>query len=332
MKKLLLTLLFFMLFGFIGCSRSEKTDSARGKKQASELTIAAITHVENQWATMLMTGYAKAAQEKGIKQLLRGNYDNDASRLIELLNTFTTQKVDGIMTNPHEASVQLLNSLGQQGIAIGTTNLLMDNLTESLISMAYSQYDLGHASVETALKVIDEKLNGKPHMGFISVRSGSVISDERDFGFLDGIKQVYPDAVIENQAYTLNTSEALQYATDMMTANPSLNIIFGASEAGVIGAVQAIRNMGRQGKVFVFGVDASEQMCQMLLDDDEVLWALGAQNSYDMGYRGMLLLIESILGERTITKGERIMMPVPPLTRGKTDDVKAFIDMLKSFS
>jgi simple sugar transport system substrate-binding protein/ribose transport system substrate-binding protein len=303
-----------------------------GKKQASELTIAAITHVENQWAAMLMSGYTKAAQEKGIKQLLRGNYDNDASRLIELINTFATQNVDGIMTNPHEASTQLLNSLGQQGIAIGTTNLFMDSLTESLISVAYSQYDLGHASVEMALKIIQERLNGKPHMGFISVRSGSVISDERDFGFLDGIKQIYPDAEIENQTYTMNTSEALQYATDMMTANPNLNIIFGGCEGGVIGAVQAVRNMGRQGKVFVFGVDASEQICQMLLDDDEVLWSLGAQNSYDMGYRGMILLIESILGERTVTRGERIMMPVSLLTRGKTDDIKAFINMLKSFS
>jgi len=327
MKKLIGILLIVVLLGVSGVVMQ----AADKQLQASDLTIAAIVHVENQWGAMLQAGYAKAAKEKGINRLLQGNYNESEVRLLELLNTYASQNVHGIMTNPHEASAELLNSLARRGIAIGTTNLLMDTVTESMISVAYTQYNLGNAPVETALKVIEERLGGEPHMGFISVRSGSAISDERDFGFLDGIQQVYPDARIENQAYTLSTAEALQYATDMMTANPKLNIIFGGSEAGVIGAVMAVKNLRKEGEVFVFGVDASEQMCEMLLADDEILWALGAQNSFEMGYRGMTMFIESILGEREVTKGERYIMPVPSLSRENPQAVKDFVAMLKEF-
>lgn len=346
MKKILaIVLALVMLLSLAACAAKTQTEEpaqAEGqetpltepageepeKKDAAELTVAFMCHVENQWGTQVVQGATKAAEEKGV-QLLVGNYNQDDAKMIELLDTYRAQGVDAILCGPSDQTIELLNAMVDEGIAVGLYNLYLEGIN-STIAVAYDQYDLGAACAETALQVIEEKLDGQPHIGIIGVKQGSAISDSRDNGFFDGIKTKYPDAQIENQNWTMTSEEGLQMATDMLTANPELNIIFGGCEAGVIGAVNAVRNLGLQGKVFVFGVDATEQMCQMLLDDDEVLWALGGQDATQMAYFAMSHLIDRVLGNETgYTLGEFTPMEVPALNRNHPDVVEAFIASLR---
>ena len=307
-----------------------KEEAPAAQKSASDLTVAFMTHVENQWGTQVTQGATKAAKEKGVK-LLVGNYNQDNAKMVELLDTYRAQNVDGILCGPSDQTIELLNNIAADGIAIGCYNLYLEGIN-SLVAVSYSQYDLGAACTETALQLIEERLNGEPHVGIIGVAQGSTISDDRDNGFFDGIKAKYPDATIENYNWTMTPEEGLRMATDMLTANPDLNIIFGGCEAGVIGAVNAVRNLGLEGKVFVFGVDATEQMCNMLLDDDEVLWALGGQDATQMAYFAMSKLIDRILGVDTDYEvGEFTAMEVPQLNRNNKDVVEAFIASLQEY-
>lgn len=298
-------------------------------KKAEDLTVAFMCHVENQWGTQVVQGATKAAEEKGVK-LLVGNYNQDDAKRVELLDTYRAQGVDAVVCSASDQTIALLNSIAADGIAVGLYNLYLEGIN-STVAVAYNQYDLGAACAATAIEVIDEKLGGVPHIGVIGVIQGSAISDQRDNGFMDGIREKYPDAEIENQNWTMTPEEGLRMATDMLTANPDLNIIFGGCEAGVIGAVNAVRNLGLQGKVFVFGVDATEQMCQMLMDDDEVLWALGGQDATQMAYVAVSKLIDRVLGVDTdYTLGEFTPMEVPELNRDHPDVVEAYVAALRA--
>ena len=65
-------------------------------------------------------------------------------------------------------------------------------------------------------------------------------------------------------------------ASDIITANPDVNIIYAANEGGTVGAVQAVRKAGKQGSIYVFGIDGTDQLAGYLLDDDNVLQSVTA--------------------------------------------------------
>ena len=72
-------------------------------------------------------------------------------------------------------------------------------------------------------------------------------------------------------------------ASDILTANPDIELIYAANEGGTIGAAQAVKKAGLEGKVFVFGIDGTEQLANMLLDPDNVLQAVTAQQPFEVG-------------------------------------------------
>ena len=77
--------------------------------------------------------------------------------------------------------------------------------------------------------------------------------------------------------------KAVAVASDILTANPDIQVIYAANEGGTIGAVQAVKKAGLEGKVYVFGIDGSEQLAKMLLDQDNVLQAVTAQQPFKVG-------------------------------------------------
>jgi len=54
--------------------------------------------------------------------------------------------------------------------------------------------------------------------------------------------------------------QAVKKVGDILTANPHVDIIWAANEGGTVGAVMAVKNAGKAGRVAVFGTDNSEQL------------------------------------------------------------------------
>ncbi len=310
---------------------ADKTAGNAGGKKAEELTIAALISTENMWGSLLGQGFEDAAAERGVK-VVSANYKSDQTVLIDYMNTYASQGVDGILYAPSDSSDTLANQLAADGIAIGAYNSFRDTLTGATIQVAYSNYDLGGALADTALELSEDKLGGEVHLGVISSKQGNSISEERDSGLVDKIVEHYPDAKIENQTWTTDATMAVQYATDMLTANKELNLIYATNEGAVIGSVTAIRNLGLEGQVFVVGIDATEQICEMLKADDEILWCVSAQDSYHMAYTLMNCMIDSLTGEREVQYGEQMKLEIPTLKRGDTEAIEEYADMLRSRS
>jgi len=353
MKKLMAILMAFVLsIVFSACAGSNQQDASTSEPASSETTesksnstvsdnglkseinpgdikIAALISTENMWGSLLGQGFQDAADERGVN-IVSTNYKSDQTLLIDYLNTYAAQGVSGILYAPSDSSDTLANQLAEEGIAIGCYNSFRDTLTGATIQVAYSNYELGESLLESALDVIETRLDGSVHLGVISSKQGNSISEERDNGFVDGIVAAYPDAKIENQTWTTDATTAMQYATDMLTANKNLNLIYATNEGAVIGSVTAIRNLGLEGKVFVVGIDATEQICNMLLADDEILVCVAAQDSYYMAYTLMNYMIDSLLGLREVTYGEKVSLDIPLLQRDDNEAINKYVELLKS--
>jgi simple sugar transport system substrate-binding protein/ribose transport system substrate-binding protein len=126
---------------------------------------------------------------------------------------------------------------------------------------------------------------------------------------------------------------SFQVTTDLLTAYPEIEIIYGANDGGVLGAVQAVKNAGKAGKVFVFGIDAGEQQIAMLKDSDNILQAVTGQDPYGVGYTAMAKVIEAVKGKDVSdTQGKIVFVPGTTISRDDPEGLKKYEEQYKAWA
>ena len=83
----------------------------------------------------------------------------------------------------------------------------------------------------------------------------------------------------------------------------------------------AVKNAGREGKVVVFGTDASQQLVEFMLAEDNILQALTTQTPFELGTRAMELAIAALKGQEVAAK---VVMDGVLVARRDPDGVRAF--------
>lgn len=311
-----------------GCSgKDEGKDTKDSEKK--ELTVAGIVFQNDEFSKMMHQGMRDAAEEKGVK-FLEGNSNDSVDKESELINTYMSSGVDGVAVNILDAdtSVAALQKAYDKGLQVVVVNTKM-NADFQASTVQSNQTALGETTGKNARKFIEEELNGEAKVGIIEF--ATLIpenSNSRCEGFESQLEDMDEVEIVSRQeAWTAEM--ALQKAQDMLTANPEINVIFGNCDPNTVGAVMAVQNEGRSGEVFVFGVDSSEQIANFLLDENNILQATSAQQTYDIGYQSVENLIKAINGEEV---DKDIVVDPIELSRTDEDGVKEYIELLKSYS
>ncbi len=264
--------------------------------------------------------------------LLEGNSYNRPEREMELVNTYITRGVDGISITPLSAtaSVAALRRAHDRGIRIVNFNSPLD----ADFTMAYvnsSQTELGVGTGKAAREYILAKLAESDQIKIATLGFAALlpeISGERLNGFLSQIEDIPGLQVVARQDAWL-TEDAIRRAGDIITANPDLDIIFAANDGGTVGAVMAVRNANKAGKIAVFGIDASAQIADFLLAGDGILQAVTGQQPYQIGYLSVEMLISGIRGESV---SDTVIVPGHTLSRAEPEAVMAFKEELRKFT
>ncbi len=102
---------------------------------------------------------------------------------------------------------------------------------------------------------------------------------------------------------------------------------YAANEAGTVGTVQVVRNAGKQGKVFVFGIDGTEQLANFLLGSDAVLQSVTAQQPFLMGSMAVKIAVDAIAAKPVEKK---VVVPIIGLSCDDPATVKKFLADLKT--
>jgi ABC-type sugar transport system substrate-binding protein len=90
-----------------------------------------------------------------------------------------------------------------------------------------------------------------------------------------------------------------------------------------VGIVQAVKTLGLEGQVPVFGLDMNMQMAQMLQSDDGILLGTTGQSPYDLGYLSLNTAIDVLNGKEV----EPVTFsPAIYFGRDTPDKVQEFID------
>ncbi|WP_404402076.1 ABC transporter substrate-binding protein [Pelagibacterium halotolerans] len=137
-------------------------------------------------------------------------------------------------------------------------------------------------------------------------------------GFTDYI-EANSDIEIVNTLYSQSQmATALNQTTDVLSAYPELDGIFGANEPTAVGMGRAIVQAGRQGSLVALGFDGNEDLQQFVRDG--VLEAIAVQGSFQMGEMGVQTIASLLAGEEV---EEFINTGVVLVTKDNIDSAEA---------
>lgn len=286
-------------------------------------TIAACVLLEDQFQRMLQITMKKTAEKYGA-QVLEGHSGGELDKEVELVNTYATGGVDGICIFPVSltGSVAALENATKNEVTVYCANMNMNADWQAGYS-EMDQYGIGVGVGEYARAYIEKNFaDRKPKVAIIQFTALlPEMSKQRTDGFLSQTEDLI-EIVQDVDAWDSDT--AVNTAADVMNGNPDLDLIFCANEGGTVGTVMAVKNADKS--IPVFGIDVSEQLANMLLDEDNILQALCGQDPVALGETAMTNLCLAMMGKPYKTG---VKLPGVPLTREDPDGINAYKEMLK---
>jgi len=290
--------------------------------------IAGIVFQQDIYMKTVLAGMRAAAKE-GHAELLEANSDNKVEKEAQIIDTFIARGVNAIViTALHPSnSAAALERARAKGITVIAVGSSVDKAGVVQSFKKSSDKDIGLSTGTEAARFIQEKLDGKANVAILAFKSmlpGQ--SNDRTGGFLENAGKGTQIKVVAEQDAWL-PEKAVAVAGEVLSRHPEINVIYAANEGGTVGAMQAVKNAGKEGKVFVFGTDGSEQLARGLLANDNVLQATTAQQPFVVGRSGVRDALTVLQGKAV--KAEETI-PVKLLARADKNIVQAFLKEQKN--
>ncbi|WP_192384014.1 ABC transporter substrate-binding protein [Mesorhizobium silamurunense] len=263
-------------------------------------------------------GAQKAADAAGAK-LVIFNANNVPSAQNDAIETYITQKVDGIIlvaidVNGVKPAITAAKAAGIPVVAIDAQIPNGDNVSFIGVDNTKAGEDIGKFYAD----YVKTEMGGKAKIGIIGALN-SFIQNQR----LDGFKKAVSDS---GEAITFldtvdgqNVQEtALSASENLMTANPDMTTLYATGEPALLGAVSAVTSQGRTGDVKVFGWDLTKQAVQGI--DDGWVVAVVQQDPAGEGKAAVEALTKLKKGEKV---DPIINIPVTIVTKKNVDQYRA---------
>ena len=123
---------------------------------------------------------------------------------------------------------------------------------------------------------------------------------DRVKGFTDQIKAKYPKITIVDTQYGVGDQlKSTDIAKAVMQGRPNLKGYFGANEGSIIGVLNAVKELKKEGKLVVIGYDSGKQQMDAIRSGAEA----GAitQDPIGIGYKCVEAAVKAMKGEKLPT-------------------------------
>jgi ribose transport system substrate-binding protein len=259
------------------------------------------------WVTV-KTGAEAAGRDLDVDVVWNGpDKETQIEKQINIFENMLAMGVNAVVLAACDENA--LNGPVDRAVARGIPIVTIDSGVTTNSPLSFVATD-NEAGAEIAADTLVALIGGSGKVGLIPFVSGAATSEMRERGFRRGLAK-HPEAVLAAVQYSQSDeATGMRVTEDMLTANPDIEGIFAANEAGCIGAARAIVGHGAAGRVRLVCFDAAEEQITALIEG--VADALIVQNPYMMGYEGVRAAVMAMNGE---TVPERIDTGVTVVTR-----------------
>lgn len=298
MKKLLLVayaLVFLLASAACGSIYSEKetedndasaTQETLGEEER-ELYILVGMHIILPYWQDHRNGFEAAGEELGVETKFTGENGNDALRQVDIFEQAVKENPAGILVSPIDK--QAMTKPINDAIARGIPVVCIDNDAPESRRLTYFGTD-NYRSGYLAGEILGKKLGGAGEVGILTI-PGLYSLDERQRGFEECIAEKYPGITIADvKNDKADPSVAANVAGQMFEQYPNMAGLFGTDAASGVGAVIALDEQGKMGKISVVAFDKDSSVLELV--EQGKIEATLVQRTFTMSYYALKFLYD----------------------------------------
>ncbi len=220
----------------------------------------ALPDTTNPYYIAMQDGFEKAGKEFGFDVKVAIANDNDSTQLSQV-ESFIQQGVCAVALNavnsgPGASSVVALN---KAGIPVFTVNVVVDEQALKTQNGKIEQYvgagAFASGEVMGKQALADLGADAKLVVGMVG-KPDQIQTNDRDAGFKSGLKTNPNVTYIPTVNGKIDPAVSLQVTTELLQGHPELNVIWADTGPAAVGALQAIKQLNRSGKVALYALCA----------------------------------------------------------------------------
>src|SRR6266513_5430060 len=313
MRRTISLLIAMVAIATLSCNKPGGP-AASGKKK---LTIAVIPKgTTHEFWKSIHAGSNKAAGELSaqgteVEVIWKGPLrEDDREQQIQVVEGFASQGVAGIVLAPLDDRA-LARPL-EEAKSAGVPTVIIDSALESNSIVSFVATDNRKGGMLGADR-LGELLGGKGKVILLRYAEGSASTQDREDGFLQEIKQKYPNIEsISADQYAGATRDTAKRASENLLNRfgDEVQGIFCPNESTTAGMLLALQDIGKAGKVIFVGFDSSQSFIDAMRAKQ--LHGIVVQNPFNMGFLGVRTMVESLQGktvEKRIDTGVTMITP-----------------------
>ena len=218
--------------------------------------------------------------------------EDDRDQQIQVVESFVTRKVDGIVLAPLDSTALVAPVESAANLKVPVVVIDSGLKTDRIVSyISTDNYKGGQLAADR----LAELLNKKGKVILLRYAVGSASTEEREAGFLEGLKK-YPDikVISSDQRAGATRDLAYQVSQNLLTRfGREVEGIFVPNESSTVGMMMALRDIKKAGGVVkLVGFDAGTQLIDGIKKGD--IQGLVVQNPVKMGYLGVMTVVEHV--------------------------------------
>lgn len=272
------------------------TDST-GTAAGADYAIVLKTLSNDFWAKM-KTGIEAEAKKLGVKvDIFAAQNEEDTAGQLTILENCLTKSYKAIGVAPLSPT-NLINGIVQankKGIYVMNIDEKVDieslrNAGGSVIAFATTDNEaVGKKGADFIISKLGE---GGGDVAIIEGKAGNASGESRKTGATKAFKGAKGISLVASQPADWDRQKALDTATGYIQMYPNLKAIYCCNDTMALGALQAVINAGKLGKITVVGTDGSAEALESVKAGQ--LDATVAQDPAEIGAASLRKMVEAV--------------------------------------
>lgn len=298
-------LLVAMLVASCGSETATNTPAAApatGNTGSTGKTVGPDTYIpiiskgfQHQFWQAVKQGSEKASKDFNVKTTFEGpESESQVDKQIEMLQAALDKKPAALCfaALDSKAAIPLLQKAKDQNIPV----VGFDSGVDSDIPVTTAATDNLKAAGFAADKMA-EMIGDKGEVALVVHDQTSRTGIDRRDGFVNEMKAKHPNITIVDIQYGGGDQlKSTDLAKTIIQAHPNLKGMFGANEGSIIGVLNAVKELKKEGQIVVIGYDSGQQQIDAIKSGVEA----GAitQDPIGIGYKCVEAAVKALKGEQ----------------------------------
>jgi ribose transport system substrate-binding protein len=301
-KNLLFALMSLLLVAaLVGGCASPAQQPAAGTEAPAEQPAAGKPYIpviskgfQHQFWQAVKLGAETAATDLNVDITFEGpENESQVDKQIEMLQTALDKNPSAICLAAldSKAAIPLLEKAKAANIPV----IGFDSGVDSDIPVTTAATD-NLAAAGAAADKMAELIGGEGEVAVIVHDQTSRTGIDRRDGFLNRMEEAYPNITVVDVQYGGGDHlKSTDLAKAIIQAHPNIKGFFGANEGSIIGVLNAVTELGKEGELVVIGYDSGQQQMDAIRSGVEA----GAitQDPIGIGYKCVEAAVKAINGE-----------------------------------